>query len=181
MFNDGNLHIHSSSGAIWINPLDSTNVQIGTQYNTGAGSGIVVQGNITSNTTGVGHSFFAKVQSGFNVNEPSLAMDNLNVRLRNTSGNNLLIEASAVSGSFSAYTTLVENIAGNALRGTTNSAGITFTAGSWSSVNATFQLSSGGDTTVLQVIDTTNSRIYRVTAIHCQGSKGGYLSIERMV
>jgi hypothetical protein len=30
------------------------------------------------------------------------------------------------------------------------------------------------------LIDTTNSRIYRITAIHCQGLTGGYIAIERM-
>jgi hypothetical protein len=108
-------------------------------------------------------------------------MDNLNVRLRNTSSSSLIIEASAVSGSFTAYTTLTENIAGNPIRGTTNSGGITFTAGTWTSVNAYYTLNAGGDTTVMTLADTTTGKIYRVTCIHTNGSTNGSIFIERMV
>jgi hypothetical protein len=179
---DGNFHITSGSGSIWINPVDSSAVRIGTQYNSGSGAGLVVQGGITSNTTDPSQgTYFPKVQTNWNVNQPSLAMDNLNVRLRNTGGNSLIIEASAVSGSFTAYTSLTENIAGNPIRGTTNSGGITFTAGSWTSVNAYYELTAGGDTTVMTLADTTNGRIYRVTCIHTNGATNGSIFIERMV
>jgi hypothetical protein len=179
---DGNFHITSGSGSIWINPVDSSAVRIGTQYNSGSGAGLIVQGGITSNTTDPSQgTYFTKVQTNWNVNQPSLAMDNLNVRLRNTGGNSLIIEGSAVSGSFSAYITLVENIAGNPIRGTTNSSGITFTAGSWTSMNAYYELASGGDTTVIHVMDTTTGKIYRVTCIHTNGATNGSIFIERMV
>jgi hypothetical protein len=173
LFDDGNLHVHSSSGAVWINSLDGGDIRLGTQTNSG-------KSNVIVDTSTVGHSFFTKVQTGFNVNEPSVAMDNLNVRLRNTSGSTLLAECSAVSGSFSAYVTIVTNKAGSSMAGDTNSAGITFAAGTWTSINASQSISSGGDVQTFHVIDNTNSRVYRVTAIHCAGTKGGYLSIERM-
>jgi hypothetical protein len=182
LFDDGNFHLHSSSGAIWINPLDSTNVEIGTQYNSGSGAGIVVQGGVTTNTTNpASHSFFPKVQTNWNVNQPSLAMDNLNVRLYNSSGNSLLIEASAVSGTFNAYITTCEMVAGYSIGSQTNSSGITFTAGTWTSINAIHTLSSGGDVIVATVSDTTNGRIYRVTCIHTNGATNGSIFIERMV
>lgn len=174
LFDDGNLHIHTSSGALWINSLDGGDIRLGTQTNSNKSS-------VIADATSVGHSFFCKVQSGFNVNEPSVSMDNLNVRLRWTgTGSNLISEASAVSGSFSAYVTIVDNVAGQALRGDTNANGITFSSGTWTSINANFTISSGGDMLIYHVVDNTNSRIYRVTAIHCAGTKGGYLSIERM-
>jgi hypothetical protein len=61
IFSDGNFHIHSSAGSIWINSLDSSPIRIGNQYNSGTGSGIIVtggtylnnvtiSGTITSNT-----------------------------------------------------------------------------------------------------------------------------------
>jgi hypothetical protein len=182
LFDDGNFHIHSSSGAIWINPLDSTNVEIGTQYNSGTGAGIIVQGGVTTNTTNpASHSFFPKVQTNWNVNQPSLAMDNLNVRLNNTSGNNLLIQASAVSGSFTAYITTCEMVAGYSIGSQTNSSGITFTAGTWTSINAIHTLSSGGDVIVATVMDTTTGKIYRVTCMHTNGATNGSIFIERMV
>jgi hypothetical protein len=179
---DGNLHITSSSGSIWINPVDSSAVRIGTQYNSGSGAGLVVQGGITSNTTDPSQgTYFTKVQTNWNVNQPSLAMDNLNVRLNNSSGNNLLIQASAVSGSFTAYITTFESCAGNPLTSQTNSGGITFTAGTWTSINAVHTLSSGGDVIFFFLSDTTSGKIYRVTCLHTNGATNGSIFIERMV
>jgi hypothetical protein len=202
IFDDGNFHIHTSSGQLWINTMDSSLVAIGEQYTTGSGASLAVQqsitaingninatnGNInvqggvtTSTTNPASHSFFPKVQSNWNVNQPSLAMDNLNVRLNNSSGNNLLIQASAVSGSFTAYITTFENISGQTLTGQTNSGGITFTAGTWTSINAVHTLSSGGDVIFFFVMDTTTGKIYRVTTMHTNGSTNGSIFIERMV
>ena len=44
MFSDGNFHIHSGSGSIWINTLDSSPIKIGTQSNSGTGASIMLQG-----------------------------------------------------------------------------------------------------------------------------------------
>jgi len=174
LFDDGNLHIHSSSGAVWINALDGSAIRLGTQTNTGNSPVIV-------DTTTVGHSFFTKVQSGFNVAfGTEITMDNLKVRINGTGGSGGLVQAGAVSGSFAAYTTLVGNVAGSAIQGDTNSGGITFTTTYQNISGVQKTLSAGGDTTTLHLIDTTNSRIYRITAIHCQGTTGGYTSIERM-
>ena len=174
LFDDGNLHIHSSSGAVWINALDGSAIRLGTQTNSGNSTVIV-------DTTTVGHSFFTKVQSGFNVAfGTEITMDNLKVRINGTGGSGGLVQAGAVSGSFAAYTTLVGNVAGSAIQGDTNSGGITFTTTYQNISGVQKTLSAGGDTTTLHLIDTTNSRIYRITAIHCQGTTGGYTSIERM-
>ncbi len=58
LFDDGNFHIHSNNGALWLNSLDSSNIKIGTQYNTGSGSDvdigknlIVNNGSVTANAT----------------------------------------------------------------------------------------------------------------------------------
>jgi hypothetical protein len=202
LYDDGNFHIHSSSGQIWINTMDSSLVAIGEQYNSGSGASLAVQqsitalnGNInasngyinaqsgftTSTTNPASQSFFPKVQTNWNVNQPSLAMDNLNVRLNNSSGNNLLIQASAVSGSFTAYITTFESVSGSTLTSQTNSSGITFTAGTWTSINAVHTLSSGGDVIFFFVMDTTTGKIYRVTTMHTNGSTNGSIFIERMV
>jgi hypothetical protein len=174
LFDDGNFHVHSSSGAVWINALDGSAIRLGTQTNSGNSTVIV-------DTTTVGHSFFTKVQSGFNVAfGTEITMDNLKVRINGTGGSGGLIQAGAVSGSFAAYTTLVGNVAGAAIQGDTNSGGITFTTTYQNISGVQKTLSAGGDTTTLHLIDTTNSRIYRITAIHCQGTTGGYTSIERM-
>jgi hypothetical protein len=174
LFDDGNFHIHSSSGAVWINALDGSSIRLGTQTNTGNSTVIV-------DTTTVGHSFFTKVQSGFNVAfGTEITMDNLKVRINGTGGSGGLVQAGAVSGSFAAYTTLLGNVAGAAVQGDTNSGGITFTTTYQNISGIQKTLSAGGDTTTLHLIDTTNSRIYRITAIHCQSTTGGYTSIERM-
>jgi hypothetical protein len=174
LFDDGNFHIHSSSGAVWINALDGSAIRLGTQTNSGNSTVIV-------DTSTVGHSFFTKVQSGFNVAfGTEISMDNLKVRINGTGGSNGLVQAGAVSGTFTAYTTLLGNVAGSAVQGETNSAGITFTTTYQNISAAQKTLSAGGDVTTLHLIDTTNSRIYRITAIHCQGTTGGYTSIERM-
>jgi hypothetical protein len=175
LFDDGNLHIHSSTGSVWINSLDGSAIRLGTQTNSGNSPVIV-------DTTTVSHSFFTKVQSGFNVAfGTEITMDNLKVRINGTGGSGGLVQAGAVSGSFDAYTTLLGNVAGSAVQGDTNSAGITFTTTYQNISSVQKTLSAGGDTTTLHLIDTTNSRIYRITAIHCQGTTGGYTSIERMV
>jgi hypothetical protein len=174
IFDDGNFHIHSSTGAVWINALDGSAIRLGTQTNSGNSAVIV-------DTTTVGHSFFTKVQSGFNVAfGTEITMDNLKVRINGTGGSGGLVQAGSVSGSFAAYTTLIGNVAGAALQGDTNSGGITFTTTYQNISSVQKTLSSGGDTTTLHLIDTTNSRIYRITAIHCQDTTGGYISIERM-
>ena len=180
-FDDGNMHIHTAAGSIWINPLDSSPVRIGAQCNSGAGGGLVVQANITTETTGVDHSFFYKKQSGVNVAfGTETSMDNLNCRINSAGGTAGQLQASAVSGSFSAFVTLVNNVAGVAMNGETNSTAITFTAGTWSSIGSSKNITSGGDMIIAHVHDNTNSRIYRVTAIHGAGSTGGYIAIERM-
>jgi hypothetical protein len=175
LFDDGNFHIHTSKGSVWINSLDGGPIRLGTQTNDGNSSVIV-------DTTTVGHSFFTKVQSEFNVAfGTEITMDNLKVRINSTGGSGGLIQAGAVSGSFAAYTTLIGNVAGSSVQGDTNSGGITFTTSYQNISGVQKTLSAGGDTTTLHLIDTTNSRIYRITAIHCQGTTGGYTSIERMV
>jgi hypothetical protein len=174
LFDDGNLHIHSSSGAVWINALDGSAIRLGTQTNSGNSTVIV-------DTTTVGHSFFTKVQSAFDAAfGTEITMDNLKVRINGTGGSGGLVQAGAVSGSFAAYTTLLGNVAGSSVQGDTNSGGITFTTTYQNISGVQKTLSSGGDTTTLHLIDTTNSRIYRITAIHCQSTTGGYTSIERM-
>ena len=174
LFDDGNFHIHSSSGAVWINSLDGSAIRLGTQTNSGNSPVIV-------DTSTVGHSFFTKVQSAFNAAfGTEITMDNLKVRINGTGGSGGLVQAGAVSGSFAAYTTLLGNVAGSALQGDTNSGGITFTTTYQNISGSQKTLSAGGDVTELHLIDTTNSRIYRITAIHCQGTTGGYTSIERM-
>jgi hypothetical protein len=174
LFDDGNFHIHSSSGAVWINSLDGSAIRLGTQTNSGNSPVIV-------DTSTVGHSFFTKVQSGFNVAfGTEITMDNLKVRINGTGGSGGLVQGGAVSGSFAAYTTLLGNVAGSALQGDTNSGGITFTTTYQNISGSQKTLSAGGDVTELHLIDTTNSRIYRITAIHCQDTTGGYTSIERM-
>jgi hypothetical protein len=174
LFDDGNFHIHSSSGAVWINALDGSAIRLGTQTNSGNSTVIV-------DTTTVGHSFFTKVQSAFDAAfGTEITMDNLKIRINGTGGSGGLVQAGAVSGSFAAYTTLVGNVAGSAIQGDTNSGGITFTTTYQNISGVQKTLSAGGDTTTLHLIDTTNSRIYRITAIHCQGTTGGYTSIERM-
>ena len=108
-------------------------------------------------------------------------MDNLNVRLTNPLETQLQLQLSAISGSFNAYATIEENISGKTYTGSTNSAGLTCSAGLWTSPSTFNNLSSGGDLYVAHITDITNSRIYRVTAIHCQSTTGGYLAIERML
>ena len=180
-FDDGNSHIHSKSGSIWINPLDSSSVLIGTQSNSGSGGGLTVQANITTNTTGVGHSFFYKKQSGVNVTfGTETSMDNLNCRINSAGGSAGQLQASALSGSFSAYVSCMVNVAGQPPIMDTNSSGITFTSGTWSSIGASRNMGAGGDMIIAHVHDNTNSRIYRVTAIHGSGTTGGYVAIERM-
>jgi hypothetical protein len=51
LFSDGNLHLHSSGGSIWINALDGSDVNINTQVNSGVtGGGINVAGAVKSHS-----------------------------------------------------------------------------------------------------------------------------------
>ena len=155
---------------------------IGTSGGITAPGGFYTTGIFSSSATS-GHIFFRKTHTS-NVNTSmgtELSMDNLNVRVRSTGGSNGLLEASAVSGSFSAYVTLWENISGQSARASTNAAGITFSAGTWTSVGANFQISSGGDLITYHLMDTTNNRLYRVTCMHGSSLTGAYISIERML
>ena len=49
LFDDGNFHIHSSSGSIWINPLDGSDIQLGQQSPTNPGSSRVITNSILMN------------------------------------------------------------------------------------------------------------------------------------
>ena len=193
LYDDGNVHLHTVYGPLWINienggmPL-KVNTQGFANGGMDVGGAITSTGSITSSTTinstsTIGNSFFYKVQtSSINTSfGTNIALDNLNVRIRSTGGSNGLLEASAISGSFTAYVTLWENIAGQPGRASTNSAGITFTSGTWTSVNANYQISSGGDLIFYHLMDVTNDRLYKVTCMHGQSATGGYMSIERML
>jgi hypothetical protein len=172
----------------WVQMVDTTypfsggTVTGSTNFTNGLTANTISATTVIVDTTTVGHSFFTKVQSGFNVVfGTEISMDNLKVRINGTGGSGGLVQAGAVSGSFSGYTTLVTNVSGFSLSGYTNSTGITFTT-TYANISASQAiLSAIGDTTTLHLIDTTNSRIYRITAIHCQDTTGGYTSIERML
>ena len=51
IFDDGNLHLHGSTGSVWINSLDSSAVKINSQYNSGSGGGLEVTGTTVSNAS----------------------------------------------------------------------------------------------------------------------------------
>jgi hypothetical protein len=180
LYDDGNLHLHSSGGSVWINATDGSLVEINTQLNSGSG-GLNVGGAITGSAN-TGNSYISQVsQSGIDTAfNTSLAMDNLNVRIYANGGNAGLIQASAVSGSFTAYVTTQEMVAGYSIASQTNSSGISFSAGTWTSINAIHTISSGGDVIVAYITDTTNKRAYRVTCIHGDGSTSGHITIERL-
>lgn len=50
LFDDGNLHIHATSGTLWLNSLNSGDISIGTQYNSGTGSNVNIGKNLTANS-----------------------------------------------------------------------------------------------------------------------------------
>lgn len=50
LFDDGNFHIHTSSGTLWLNSLDSSDISIGTQYNSGTGSSVNIGKNLVANS-----------------------------------------------------------------------------------------------------------------------------------
>ena len=178
---DGNLYIEYQN--TWVDAVSQFVLTTATTSTLGGvkiGSGISITGDGTISVVGE-NSFFYKTQTGFNVTTPSLSMDNLNVRLTNPLETQLQLQLSAISGSFNAYATIEENISGKTYTGSTNSAGLTCSAGLWTSPSTFNNLNSGGDLYVAHITDITNSRIYRVTAIHCQSTTGGYLAIERML
>ena len=63
IFDDGNMHINTNDGAIWINSNNAQAVQINTQ-GTAVGGGLIVSGKATSDNTG--DSGWISVTSGFN-------------------------------------------------------------------------------------------------------------------
>lgn len=50
LFDDGNFHIHANSGTLWLNSLDSGDIKIGTQYNSGSGSDVYIGKNLAANS-----------------------------------------------------------------------------------------------------------------------------------
>jgi hypothetical protein len=177
----------------WVNSNDSLKIRSGSILLesgvgfslTGSGSGSVVATNLPFNTsdTNPGYStFFPKRQSESinTVFDTGVSMDNLNIRVHGISGSAGQLQASAVTGSFASYVTTFGNVAGQAVAGDTSSTGITFTAGTWTSCNFRYNISAGGDMITAHIMDTTNSRLYRVTVMHGNASNGAYISIERM-
>lgn len=113
--------------------------------------------------------------------DTAVKLDNLNVRVHLVSGSAGQVQISPVSGSFTAYVTIEDNVAGNAIKGDTNASGIAMSAGTWYSINATYNISSGGDLITFVLMDITNSRVYRVTAMHGNNSTGAFIAIERLL
>jgi hypothetical protein len=139
-----------------------------------------VQGPVTTAQT-IGSSFARFVSTPQNTLNPAISLDNLNCRLSVASGSTLNVQLSAVSGSYTAYTTGYYNRSGSNITGFTDSSGVTYTAGTWTTVGGlTVQLLVGGDMVEVYVTDVTNNRTYRVIYIHGQPSNGGFISIERL-
>ena len=136
-------------------------------------------------TTGAstGNSFFSQrtttsINTAFDVD---LTWDNLKVRVHGTGGSAGQLQMSALSGTFNTYISTIGNIAGQSIAADTSSTGITLTAGTWTSCGFRYDISAGGDVIEAHLMDTSNNRIYRITAMHGSSTTGAFISIERLL
>jgi hypothetical protein len=74
LFDDGNFHLHSSTGTMWINTLDSSTIAIGTQYNTGTGGGLTVQGASTFRSSLTANASTAFIAGSAAISSVALSM-----------------------------------------------------------------------------------------------------------
>lgn len=65
IFDDGNFHIHTNAGTLWLNSLDSSDIKLGTQYNTGSGSDVYVGKNLSVTGTASATQITANSSTAF--------------------------------------------------------------------------------------------------------------------
>ncbi len=169
LFDDGNFHIHAKTGNMWINTLDSSNIYIGLQYNSGSGS------NVISNTP---HRAKTSWNSAI---DTEITVDDYRFRISNSGGIFPQVISNTGGNKNSAWTVVAAR-SGSAIT-QTGSTGTLVPNNSWTSLYTSGGMDSAGDTYVATLQDKNEGRIYRITFMRSDnGSTTGYNIIaERLL
>jgi len=129
---------------------------------------------LTQATNGAGSLLNNRV-SGFVNAGTYVTMDNLKATV-STSGNRSL-QIATVSGSYAVFVNAVYTL----FTGGTAGTGATFTLTTTPTLAINWNFTSQGDTVIYTIVDTTNSRSYRVTMMIGASYNNNMISIERLV
>jgi hypothetical protein len=174
MFDDGNFHLHSTGGDIWLNTLESGRyVQLNTQ---GYGAGVKMGGDVISTTPFQGKSPF---NSALNT---EVVVDNIKYRIANSGGIFPQIESNT-SGTVDVCWSIIGVVSGAGTTSNENS-GTLVANNAWTTLYSTHGMDTRGDTLTAHITDKNAGRIYRATFMVTNNSSNttGYnIVVERII
>ena len=174
MFDDGNFHLHTKGGDLWLNTLESGRyVQLNTQ---GVGAGVKMGGDVISTTPFQGKSPF---NSALNT---EVVVDNLKYRIANSGGIFPQIESNT-AGTVDVCWSILGVVSGAGTTSNENS-GTLVANNAWTTLYSTHGMDTRGDNLVAHITDKNAGRIYRATFMvtNNSGNTTGYnIVVERIL
>jgi hypothetical protein len=174
LFDDGNIHIHSSTGDLWLASLEAGRyVQINMQ---GPGAGLKVGGDTISTTPFVGKAPYNSAL------DTVVTVDNLKFRISNQGGVFPQVESNT-SGTVDICWSIVGVVSGAGTTSNENS-GTLVANNAWTTLYSTHGLDTRGDTLTAHVTDKSAGKIYRVTFIvtnNASNTTGYNIVVERII
>ena len=174
LFDDGNFHIHSTSGALWINAIDGSRVFINTQLNSGTG-GVSIGGDVVAQT-----SYVARTAYNASVGT-EITAGNMRFRFNDTTNYNCQV-ISNTGGSLNVGWTSYAVVFGNGMESNNTNTGTSISNSSWTTLYSHWGLTHALDMVVVTIMDKNNSQVYRVTFLRGDNGStaGGNILAERL-
>ena len=176
IYDDGNYHITTKSGQIWINSNDGSAVSINQQMPSGiTAGGLKVTGPVNAQSAYYGRTPWNSAI------DTEVTIDDYRFRVSNQGGNFPQVISNTAGTKNSAWTVVAAR-SGSAIT-QTGSTGTLVSNSAWTSLYTSGGMDSAGDTFVATLQDKTQGRIYRVTFMRSDnGSTTGYNIIaERLL
>ena len=175
MFDDGNFHLHSTSGDMWFNTLESGRyVQLNTQ---GVSAGVKMGGDVISTTPFQGKTPY---NSALNT---EVTVDNFRFRVGNPGNGTFPQIISNTSGTVDICWAIVGVVSGAGSNSNENS-GVLIPNNSWTTLYSSHGMDNRGDTLTAHVTDKNAGRIYRVTFLvtnNASNTTGYNIVVERII
>ena len=175
IFDDGNFHIHAKTGNIWINAIDSSDINLGMQVASGSGSTVKVGGNLESRTP-----YKAKTAWNAALNTETAAVDNFVYRVT-SSGGTFPQFKNNTGGNLNCDWISVATISGTSIT-QTGSTGTIVSGGSWVTLYNSHGMDSPADMVITHLTDKGNGKVHRITFMrNDDGATTGYsILVEKL-
>lgn len=174
LFDDGNFHVHSTSGALWINAIDGSTVRINTQSNSATG-GVVMGGPVNAQTSYITRtSYNAAVGT-------EVTAGNMRFRFTDTTNYNPQV-ISNTGGSLNVGWTSYAIVFGNGMESNNTNTGVSIPNNSWTTLYSHWGLTHALDMVVVTIMDKNNSQVFRVTFLRGDNgaTAGGNIIVEQL-